>query len=98
VTKPAKPRHPGGRPPLPPGQRRVRIHMLLHPKLVARLDAASQATGETRTETIERAIMQLVSERERRAAEAVDLAEMADVCPRCRRSRSGITAGCAECS
>jgi uroporphyrinogen-III synthase len=58
-------RHAGGRPPLPPEERRARVDLRLPPETLARLDELAAAAGETRTDTIVR-LVELAFRRRRR--------------------------------
>lgn len=46
-----------GRPPLPKGERRVRVDFRLRPDVLKMLDALAEEWGKNRTETIERCII-----------------------------------------
>lgn len=60
VHRVGPPPHPGGRPPLPPEERRQLVAARLHPRAIERLDTYCAATGATRTQAIERAIEALL--------------------------------------
>jgi hypothetical protein len=54
-------RHPGGRPPLPEGERRVLLAVRLPPDLLGRIDAIRSAAGETWTAAVERLLRQAMA-------------------------------------
>lgn len=53
-----RPGRSAGRPPLAPGERRVRVDLRLPPETVAALDALALDAGETRTGMVERLVAQ----------------------------------------
>lgn len=53
--------HPGGRPPLPPAERRQLVAVRLAPATLTALDALGEQRSETRTQTVERLVLEAVS-------------------------------------